>query len=89
MQSGDEADLTLQPIKICLSIKSTIMQQTFPWLIIIAVGITFLVMVTGVVGMLRPGKGNAKRSNILMRYRIFFQAIAIALVAIEIKIVLY
>ncbi len=58
------------------------MQQTFPWIIIIAVGITFLVLVTGVVGMLRPGKGNAKQSNVLMRYRIFFQAIAIALVAI-------
>ncbi|MBK19418.1 MAG: hypothetical protein CMM52_11345 [Rhodospirillaceae bacterium] len=58
------------------------MQQTFPWLIIIAVGLTFLVMATGVVGMLKPGKANAKRSNILMRYRVLCQGVAIALVAI-------
>ncbi len=58
------------------------MQQSFPWLIIIAMVLTFLVMATGVLGMLRPGKKSARRSNILMRYRILFQGIAIALVAI-------
>ncbi|MBD21207.1 MAG: hypothetical protein CMM83_01610 [Rhodospirillales bacterium] len=57
------------------------MQQTFPWLVIFAVGLTFLVLVTGLFGMLRPGRVNAKRSNILMRYRILFQAVAIALIA--------
>ena len=44
--------------------------------------LTFLVMATGVIGMLRPGKASSRRSNILMRYRILFQGIAIALVAI-------
>ena len=58
------------------------MQQSFPWLIIIAMALTFLVMATGVIGMLRPGKASSRRSNILMRYRILFQGIAIALVAI-------
>jgi len=58
------------------------MQQSFPWLIIIAVSLTFLVMASGVIGMLRPGKTSGRRSNILMRYRILFQAIAIALIAV-------
>jgi quinol-cytochrome oxidoreductase complex cytochrome b subunit len=58
------------------------MQQNLPWLIIIAMALTFLVMVTGVIGMLKPGKASARRSNILMRYRVLLQGIAIALVAI-------
>lgn len=58
------------------------MEHSFPWLIIIAVGLTFLVMASGVIGMLRPGKASARRSNIMMRYRVLFQAIAIALIAI-------
>jgi quinol-cytochrome oxidoreductase complex cytochrome b subunit len=58
------------------------MQQSFPWLIIIAMALTFLVMAMGVIGMLRPGKASSRRSNILMRYRILFQGVAIALVAI-------
>ena len=58
------------------------MQQSFPWLIIIAMALTFLVMATGVIGMLRPGKESARRSNILMRYRVLLQGVAIALVAI-------
>lgn len=58
------------------------MQQTFPWLIIIAVAATLIVLITGVVAMLRQGGFNARHSNRLMRYRVLFQFVAIALIAI-------
>ncbi len=58
------------------------MQETFPWLIIIAVAATLIVLVFGVVTMLRQGGFNAQRSNRLMRYRLVFQFAAIALIAI-------
>lgn len=58
------------------------MQQAFPWLVIIAVGATLVVMIAGVVTMLRHGKTDARTSNKLMRYRIFFQFAAIALLGL-------
>jgi len=58
------------------------MQQTFPWLIIIAVAATLIVLIVGIVAMLRQGGFNARHSNRLMRYRILFQFAAIALIAI-------
>ena len=58
------------------------MQQTFPWLIIIAVLATLAVLVVGVISMLRQGGFNARHSNRLMRFRILFQFCAIALVAL-------
>lgn len=61
---------------------SPAMQQAFPWLVIIAAVATLIVLVFGVLGMLRQGEFNARRSNRLMRYRIVFQFVAIALIAI-------
>ena len=58
------------------------MQQAFPWLIIIAVAATTIVLVFGVIAMLRQGEINARRSNRLMRYRLLFQFTAIALIAV-------
>ncbi len=58
------------------------MQQAFPWLVIIAVAATFIVMIMGVITMLRLGKADARTSNKLMRYRILFQCAAIALIGL-------
>jgi len=58
------------------------MQQTFPWLVVIAAAATLIVLVVGVIAMLRQGRFNARHSNRLMRYRVLFQFIAIALIAI-------
>jgi len=58
------------------------MQQVFPWLVIAAVGATLIVMLAGVITMLRHGKADARTSNKLMRYRILFQFVAIALIAL-------
>ena len=58
------------------------MQQSFPWLIILAAGATLVVLVAGVVSMLRHGKVDARTSNKLMRYRVIFQLAAILLVGL-------
>ncbi len=58
------------------------MQQTFPWLIVVAAAATLIVLVVGIVAMLRQGGFNARRSNRLMRFRVLFQFAAIALIAI-------
>ena len=58
------------------------MQQAFPWLVIVAVAATVIVMIAGVITMLRHGKADARTSNKLMRYRILFQFAAIALVGL-------
>ena len=58
------------------------MQQAFPWLVIVAVGGTLIVMIAGAISMLRHGKAEARTSNKLMRYRILFQFAAIALIAL-------
>ena len=58
------------------------MQQSFPWLVIIAVAATLIVMIAGIVTMLRHGKADARTSNKLMRYRILFQFAAIALIGL-------
>ena len=58
------------------------MQQSFSWLIVIAVAATLIVLVVGVVSMLRQGKFNAQHSQKLMRYRVLFQFLAIALIGI-------
>tara|TARA_R110000787_G_scaffold15075_5_gene46419 strand:+ start:2063 stop:2257 length:195 start_codon:yes stop_codon:yes gene_type:complete len=58
------------------------MQQSFSWLIVVAVAATLIVLVVGVVSMLRQGKFNAKHSQKLMRYRVLFQFLAIALIGI-------
>jgi hypothetical protein len=57
------------------------MQQTFPWLVMRAVGATLVVLIAGIITMLRHGKVDARTSNKLMRYRVLFQLIAILLIA--------
>jgi len=57
------------------------MQQAFPWFVIVAVGAVLVILVIGVITMLRQGKVDARTSNKLMRYRIIFQFMAIALIA--------
>ena len=57
------------------------MQQAFPWLVMLAVGATLVVLIAGVSTMLRHGKVDARTSNKLMRYRVLFQLIAILLIA--------
>lgn len=58
------------------------MQQTFPWLIIIAMGAVLVVLVAGVISMLRHGKVDVRTSNKLMRYRVIFQFVVIGLIAL-------
>jgi phosphatidylglycerophosphate synthase len=58
------------------------MESAFPWLVILAVGATLLVLVIGVLAMLRQGEFNARHSNKLMRLRIVFQFAAIILIAL-------
>ncbi|MDC0033766.1 twin transmembrane helix small protein [Alphaproteobacteria bacterium] len=58
------------------------MQYALPWLIIFAVGGTVIVLTVGVITMLQHGKANAKISNKLMRYRIYFQFAAIVLIGL-------
>jgi predicted small integral membrane protein len=58
------------------------MQAAFPWLIIMAVGTTLLVLIVGVIAMLRQGGFNARHSNRLMRLRVIFQFLAVMLLAL-------
>ena len=58
------------------------MEEVFPWLVIIAVAATLIVMIAGVITMLRHGKSDARTSNKLMRLRILFQFGAIALIGL-------
>jgi phosphatidylglycerophosphate synthase len=58
------------------------MQSVFPWLVILAVGATLLVLVVGVIAMLRQGGFNARHSNRLMRLRVLFQFVAVMLIAL-------
>ena len=58
------------------------METAFSWAVILAVGATFVVLVTGVIAMLRQGGFNARNSNKLMRLRVLFQFGAIALIAL-------
>ena len=47
-----------------------------------ALGIVAVILVWGVITMARGGEYNVKNSNRIMRYRIVFQAIALALILI-------
>lgn len=53
------------------------MSETLTILMFIAMGITLLVLFTGLVSMARGGAFNRKNSNRLMRLRVVFQGIAI------------
>ena len=58
------------------------MSGFLPALIIIALLATLGVLLFGVVTMSRGGEFNAKHSNKLMRARVVFQFVAVALIAI-------
>ncbi|MEK9935365.1 MAG: twin transmembrane helix small protein [Rhodobiaceae bacterium] len=47
-----------------------------------ALGIVAVILFGGVITMARGGEYNVKNSNRIMRYRIVFQAIALALILI-------
>ena len=47
-----------------------------------ALGIVAVILFWGVITMARGGEYNVKNSNRIMRYRIVFQAIALALILI-------
>ena len=58
------------------------MNNVFPWLVILAVGATLIVVIAGVITMLRHGNVDARTANKLMRYRVLFQLAAITLIAL-------
>ncbi len=58
-----------------------VMQNSFSWLVILAVIATFVVLVIGVISMIKGGSFNAKYGNKLMRYRVVAQLSAIVLIA--------
>ncbi|RME15137.1 MAG: twin transmembrane helix small protein [Alphaproteobacteria bacterium] len=49
-------------------------------LVVIAVSITALILFTGIGGFARGGAFNKKHGNRLMRWRIYAQAVSIALI---------
>lgn len=55
-------------------------------LMVVAMGVTLAILVTGIVAMARGGEFNAKWSNRLMRYRIVAQGIAIVMFAISVML---
>lgn len=52
------------------------------FILIAALGIVAVILFWGVITMARGGEYNVKNSNRIMRYRIVFQAIALALILI-------
>jgi len=48
-------------------------------LLFVAMGITLIVLVTGLISMARGGAFNRKNANRLMRLRVLFQGIAIVI----------
>jgi ammonia channel protein AmtB len=53
------------------------MSDTLTILLFVAMGITLVVLFTGLISMARGGEFNRKNSNRLMRLRVLFQGIAI------------
>ena len=51
-------------------------------LLFVAMGLTLLVLFVGLFAMVRGGEFNRKYGNKLMRLRVLFQAIAIAIFAV-------
>ena len=54
----------------------------FSYLVPVAWALVLGVLVVGIVGMLRGGAFNAKYGNLLMRWRLGLQALAILLMAV-------
>ncbi len=53
------------------------MSDTLTILLFVAMGLTLVVLFTGLVSMARGGEFNRKNSNRLMRLRVVFQVIAV------------
>ncbi|MDH3236879.1 MAG: twin transmembrane helix small protein [Alphaproteobacteria bacterium] len=53
------------------------MSDTLTILLFVAMGITLVVLFTGLISMARGGEFDRKNSNRLMRLRVLFQVIAI------------
>ncbi len=53
------------------------MSGTLTVLLFLAMGITLVVLFTGLISMARGGEFNRKHSNRLMRLRVLFQGIAV------------
>jgi hypothetical protein len=64
---------------------SSVMQQEFSqefsWAVIVVVAATIAVLVAGIITMLKPGPNTPRRAQRLMRFRLFFQAAAVILIA--------
>ena len=58
------------------------MSTVFTILLFMAMAATLGALVWGLIAMARGGEFNAKWSNKMMRYRVLFQAIAIAVFAV-------
>lgn len=58
------------------------MSQTLSILLFVAVGLTAGVLLAGLVSMARGGEFDRRNANRLMRLRVLFQAIAIAIVMV-------
>ena len=60
----------------------TSLTAMLPYLVAIAMGMTVVILVTGVYSMGAEGKDHPHDANLLMRWRIVLQGIAIALLAL-------
>ncbi len=49
-------------------------------LVVIAVAIVAIILLTGIGGFAKGGEFNRKHANRIMRYRIYAQAVAVALI---------
>jgi len=58
------------------------MNTLFTILLVLAMAATVGALVWGLIAMARGGEFNAKWSNKMMRYRVLFQAIALAVFAV-------
>lgn len=58
------------------------MNTIFTVFLVLAMAATVGALVWGLIGMVRGGEFNARWSNKMMRYRVLFQAIALAIFGI-------
>ncbi|MSO84836.1 MAG: hypothetical protein EXR02_06305 [Rhodospirillales bacterium] len=58
------------------------MNGFLPVLLMFALGATLLILLVGVVGFAAGGRFNSRFGNILMRWRVVAQAVAIALLGL-------
>lgn len=56
------------------------LNDPFLIVVLIAVAVVVIILLTGIGGFARGGEFNRKHANRIMRYRIYAQAVAIALI---------